>query len=123
MRFLGYNISEHKTLRVAMSSVFGIGSNVGVQVCRRLGLADNIVLDSLTTEHLQEIQKWVEENKVTEFELRKKIDDSLKRIKSSKSYKAMRHRYGLPVRGQRTHSNGKTQKKFGSFRGVGLTKK
>lgn len=123
MRFLGYNISEHKTLKVALHSVFGVGPNVGVQVCRKLGLAENIVLDLLTVEHLYDIQKWVEENKVTEFELRKRVDDSLKRIKSSKSYRAMRHRYGLPVRGQRTHSNGRTQKKYASFRGVGLVKK
>jgi small subunit ribosomal protein S13 len=122
MRFFGYNIADNTTLLLALSQIYGIGKNSGLKTCKNLGFSTQLPITLLNEVHIQEIQRWMENNKLTELELRKKVDGTLKNLQTIHCYRGMRHRLGLPVRGQRTHSNAKTQKKR-AFTRVNLSKK
>nr|YP_009004117.1 ribosomal protein S13 [Tsukubamonas globosa]BAO51959.1 ribosomal protein S13 [Tsukubamonas globosa] len=107
MRFLGHEIKEKYPIQVALTTVFGIGTATANLVCFQLGISPLLRIGLLSELQLNKLRRWVELNTVIDFELKKKLDANMDLILNTNSYKALRHRSGLPVRGQRTRSNAK----------------
>ena len=104
---------KKKYLIHALQEVYGLGSSLSVQLCRSLGFQKNFLLKGLTDEDIYYIDQLMDDLKLTIkgdlFRFRKERIDELVSIKS---YRGLRHRQGLPVRGQRTHTNAQTVKKL-----------
>lgn len=111
MRFLGHEIKEQFPIQIALSSVFGIGNSTAQLICYELGISPVLRISNLSEVQLAKLRRWIELNTIIDFELKKKLDTCMDNILNTNSYKALRHRSGLPVRGQRTRSNAQTQRK------------
>lgn len=111
MRFLGHEIKDSLSVTVALAKIFGIGTSTSSLICNQLGISTLLPIGLLSELQLNKLRRWIELNTIIDFELKKKLDSYLTAIVNTNSYKALRHRSGLPVRGQRTRSNAKTQRK------------
>lgn len=116
LHILGVYISPHQKLEIALSTVYGIGPARAEKICEELGLGKNIRVNQLTNIQIYEISKHIEEHYLVGSDLRKDIRYFLQKLKSLKCYRGIRHTMKLPVRGQRTHTNAKTQKRIGKQR-------
>jgi len=105
----GVNLSEDKSVFTALSTIFGIGKNISKIICNKLSITFSYKVKDLT-----ELQKHIIiqelENYIIEQELKKNIIENVITLVKIGSYKGIRHNAGLPTRGQRTRTNGKTQK-------------
>jgi small subunit ribosomal protein S13 len=109
-RILGVDIPRNKVARVALRSIYGVGPSVADQVLAKCGIDLNKNSNELTEEEANEIRKVLETEYVVEGDLRRQIGLNIKRLKDLGCYRGVRHRKGLPVRGQRTHTNARTRK-------------
>jgi small subunit ribosomal protein S13 len=114
--FLGTSISEDKKITVALTQIYGIGKKGATFICKNLGLTDNIRIFELTKEQKIKLIRYIENSTllITE-DLKRSIFDFKTKLITIRSYRGIRSQQGFPVRGQRTHTNSKTSKKFKKF--------
>ena len=109
-RISGVNIPSGKRIEVALTYVFGIGTTRAKKICKDASLEPNKRVNNLTEDELTRIRDIVEKNYTVEGDLRREISVNLKRLIDLGCYRGLRHRKGLPVRGQRTNTNARTRK-------------
>lgn len=109
-RILGVDIPRNKAMRVAIRSLYGVGPTLANEVLTKAGVDLEKSSNDLTEEEVQTIRNILEENYSVEGDLRREIGLNIKRLKDMGCYRGVRHRKGLPVRGQRTHTNARTRK-------------
>jgi small subunit ribosomal protein S13 len=109
-RIAGIDIPREKRLEVSLTYVFGIGRSTAKKVCTELGIDPDTRVRNLTDEEVNRIRLWVDANLRVEGDLRRDVAQDIKRKVEIGCYQGIRHRKGLPVRGQRTHTNARTRK-------------
>jgi small subunit ribosomal protein S13 len=109
-RISGVDIPREKRLEISLTYVYGIGKPTAQKICSETGLDPNQRVRNLTDDEVARIRNWVEENLTVEGDLRREVAQDIKRKIEIGSYQGIRHRKGLPVRGQRTHTNARTRK-------------
>ena len=120
-RIAGIEIENEKRLWVALLGIYGVGETSAKEMCQKTKIDENTKIKDLTEVQLDVIRKYIEENFVVEGELRQNIFRDIKRLKDIRCYRGIRHKLGLPVRGQRTRHNAHTRK--GKSRPVGGLKR
>ena len=119
-RIAGINIPPHKHAEIGLTAIFGIGRNTAQKICDSVGIAFSKKIKDLTDGDLEKIRDEV--NKLTiEGDLRREISMNIKRLMALGCYRGLRHRRGLPMRGQRTRTNARTRK--GPRKGAAALKK
>jgi small subunit ribosomal protein S13 len=106
----GVNIPDNKRVEVSLRSIFGIGATQAVDVCQKSGILDNPKVRDLSDSQLARIREVIDREKVVEGDLRREVNMNIRRLIDIGSYRGLRHRRGLPVRGQRTKTNGRTKR-------------
>ncbi len=120
-RILGVDIPAKKKVAYSFRYIYGIGPQRADQIVAEAGLNPDMRADDLTEEQLAQVLQIITEHKwVVEGDLRREITGNLKRLQAIQCYRGIRHRRGLPVRGQRSSTNARTRK--GSRRTVGVAK-
>ncbi len=109
-RISGVDIPREKRLEISLTYVFGIGKSTAQRLCADLGLNPDTRVRDLTDEEVARIRTWVDSNIRVEGDLRRDVSQDIKRKIEIGCYQGIRHRKGLPVRGQRTHTNARTRK-------------
>ena len=109
-RISGVDIPREKRLEIALTYIFGIGKPTAQKICAELGLDPNTRVRDLTDEEVNRIRSYVDTNLEVEGDLRREISQDIKRKIEIGCYQGVRHRKGLPVHGQRTHTNARTRK-------------
>jgi small subunit ribosomal protein S13 len=109
-RVAGVDLPGRKRSEIALQSVYGIGRTRALEILNRVGIDPNSRPDNWTEDEARAVRKVVEEDYVVEGPLRTEIQLSIKRLMDIVCYRGLRHRKGLPVRGQRTKTNARTRK-------------
>ena len=109
-RVIGIDIPDNKRLEISLMYIFGIGRALSNEICEKLGLDKNMRAVKLTQDDIARINSLLQTEYVAEGDLRRQIQNNIKRLVSIHSYRGLRHRLGLPVRGQRTRTNSRTRK-------------
>lgn len=109
-RILGVELPNNKKTFVALTYIYGIGYTRAKEILSGTEIDGDKRAKDLTDEEVSRIAKYINEHFKVEGELRTEVDRSIKRLIEIGSYRGYRHRNGLPVRGQKTHSNGRTRK-------------
>ena len=109
-RISGVDIPREKRLEIALTYIFGVGKPTAQKICSDTGLDPNQRVRNLTDDEVARIRNWVEENLTVEGDLRREVAQDIKRKIEIGCFQGIRHRKGLPVRGQRTHTNARTRK-------------
>lgn len=109
-RIIGIDIPPNKRLEVSFTYLYGIGRNLSKELIAKLGLDPNMRAGKLTDEDIAKINSMLQSEYVVEGDLRRQVQNNIKRLISIHSYRGMRHKVGLPVRGQRTKTNARTRK-------------
>ena len=109
-RIAGVDIPREKRLEVALTYIYGIGETSAQQVCQATGIDVSTRVRDLTDEEVVRLRNWIDNNLKVEGDLRRDVAQDIKRKMEIGSYQGIRHRRGLPVRGQRTHTNARTRK-------------
>jgi small subunit ribosomal protein S13 len=118
-RILGIDIPGHKRIEIALQYVYGLGPLSASEVLQKAEIEPSIRAKDLSEAQMSQIVNAIQDGKyVIEGDLRREIGMNLKRLQAIKSYRGLRHTRGLPVRGQRTSTNGRTRK--GPRRTVGV---
>jgi small subunit ribosomal protein S13 len=109
-RVIGVDIPNNKRLEIALTYVYGIGRPTSTKVCAALGLDPGMKARDLTEEQITTLANYVQKEYPVEGVLRRQIAAAIGRLRDIGCYRGMRHRRGLPVRGQRTRTNARTRK-------------
>ena len=109
-RISSVDIPREKRVEVALTYIFGIGLPTSQKLCADLGLDPNTKVSALTDDEVAKIRAYVDENLRIEGDLRRDVQNDIKRKIEIGCLQGIRHRRGLPVRGQRTHTNARTRK-------------
>lgn len=109
-RVIGIDIPGKKRLVISLTYLYGIGRHTAEQICRELGFDESVRAETLSQEDVARINAHLQENYVVEGDLRRQVQNDIKRLISINCYRGQRHRVGLPVRGQRTSTNARTRK-------------
>ncbi|ECY1048959.1 30S ribosomal protein S13 [Salmonella enterica] len=108
-RIAGINIPDQKHAVIALTSIYGVGKTRSKAILAAAGIAENVKISELSEEQIDTLRDEVAKF-VVEGDLRREISMSIKRLMDLGCYRALRHRRGLPVRGQRTKTNARTRK-------------
>jgi len=108
-RILGVDLPRNKAMKIAIRALYGVGPKVGQEVLEKVGISPLKNSNDLTEEETQSIRAALE-GYLVEGDLRREVGLNIKRLKDLGCYRGVRHRKGLPVRGQRTHTNARTRK-------------
>jgi small subunit ribosomal protein S13 len=109
-RIAGVDIPREKRLGTSLTYIFGVGGTTASQVCKATGIDPGTRVRDLTDEEVTRLRNWVDANLKVEGDLRRDVSQDIKRKMEIGSYQGIRHRRGLPVHGQRTHTNARTRK-------------
>lgn len=109
-RVIGIDIPDSKRLEISLTYIFGIGRHVSNEIIEKLGLDKNMRAHKLTEDDIARLNSLITAEYMVEGDLRRQVQNNIKRLISIHSYRGMRHRLGLPVRGQRTRTNSRTRK-------------
>jgi small subunit ribosomal protein S13 len=109
-RIAGVNIPTNKRVLISLRYIFGIGPNNAKVICERLGIPEDRRVNQLTDEEVLHIRELIDREYRVEGDLRREEAMNKKRLMDMACYRGLRHRRGLPVRGQRTHTNARTRK-------------
>lgn len=109
-RIAGVNIPTQKRVEIALTYIYGIGRTSASRLCERLGIPPERRVHDLTEAELVSIRDSIGQEFMVEGDLRRKTAMDIKRLMDLGCYRGLRHRRGLPVRGQRTHTNARTRK-------------
>ena len=108
-RIAGVNIPDRKHTVIALQQIYGVGPTGAKRICARAGVRPEVKIRELTEGELEALRSAVAEHTV-EGDLRRQVSMDIKRLMDLGCYRGLRHRRGLPVRGQRTHTNARTRK-------------
>ena len=109
-RISGIDLPSHKRVEIALTYIYGIGRSRSVEILKETKINPNSKLKELSEDEIGKLRKFIDKEYIVEGELRSKTSMSIKRLMDIKSYRGLRHKRGLPVRGQRTKTNSKTRK-------------
>ena len=109
-RIAGVDIPREKRLEISLTYIFGIGRPTSQKICEATGLNPNTRVRDLTEDEVNRIRAWVDQNITVEGDLRRDVQQDIKRKIEIGCLQGVRHRKGLPVRGKRTHTNARTRK-------------
>lgn len=109
-RIAGINIPTGKRTVIALTYIHGIGPTTAKKICAACGIADERRVNELSEDEVTRIRDMVDQDLTVEGELRRDVAMNIKRLMDLGCYRGLRHRRGLPVRGQRTHTNARTRK-------------
>lgn len=109
-RIAGVDLPRGKRIEVALTYIFGIGRSSSQKILAGAGVDSNISTDEITAEQVTGIRKIIDEKYQVEGDLRREVSMNIKRLMDLGAYRGLRHRRGLPVRGQRTSTNARTRK-------------
>jgi len=109
-RISGVNLPTNKRVKVALTYIFGIGPTIANKICKDIGISDDKRVSKLTDEEVLKIREYIEGKFKVEGDLRSEVSLNIKRLTDLGTYRGLRHRKKLPVRGQRTHTNARTRK-------------
>jgi len=120
-RIQGVDIPGNKRVHVALTYIYGIGDKIAMDICQAAGIAPEVKARDLSEEEVTRITTHIQDSYVVEGQLRRQVQQNITRLKDIGSYRGIRHRRGLPVRGQNTRTNARTRK--GPARTVAKKKK
>jgi small subunit ribosomal protein S13 len=109
-RIAGVNIPTNKRVLIALTYIHGIGPAKAKEITAKLGIADATRVQDLTDQEVLQIRETIDADHTVEGDLRRQTSQNIKRLMDLACYRGLRHRKGLPVRGQRTHTNARTRK-------------
>jgi small subunit ribosomal protein S13 len=109
-RIAGVNIPTNKRVTVSLRYIFGIGPKKAQDICTRLNIPDDRRVNQLSDDEVLRIRELIDREYRVEGDLRRELAMNVKRLMDLGCYRGLRHRRGLPVRGQRTHTNARTRK-------------
>ncbi len=109
-RIAGVDVPREKRLEISLTYIFGVGRTMAQTVCEAVGIDRNTRVRDLTDEEVVRLRTWIDDNQRVEGDLRREVDQDIRRKMEIGSYQGIRHRKGLPVRGQRTQTNARTRK-------------
>ena len=109
-RIAGVDLPRDKRLEIGLTYIYGIGLTRAQKVCSDTGVDPDTRIRQLTDDEVTRIRRYIEANFEVEGDLRREVQQNIKRKVEIGSYQGIRHRRGLPVRGQRTHTNARTRK-------------
>lgn len=115
-RISGVDLPRDKKIGIALTYIFGIGRTAASKICESANVSAEVRANALSEEELRRIREVIDAGYKVEGDLRREISMNIKRLMDLGCYRGLRHRRGLPVRGQRTHTNARTRK--GPKRGV-----
>lgn len=121
VRIAGVDIPNHKHISIALTHIYGIGRPMAKKILNELGIPEDRKTQDLAEDEIVKIREYIDNNCRVEGDLRREVSQSIKRLIEINCYRGIRHKRGLPVRGQRTHTNARTRK--GRRRSVGIKKK
>ena len=109
-RIAGLNIPTNKRVVIALTYIFGIGRTKAEEICRKVGVPEARRVNQLGDDEVMRIREVIDHDYKVEGDLRREVAINIKRLMDLGCYRGLRHRRGLPVRGQRTHTNARTRK-------------
>lgn len=109
-RIAGVNIPTQKRVEIGLRSIYGIGPSKAQEICAKLGIPSERRVHQLTDAEVLKIRETIDHEYKVEGDLRREVAMNIKRLMDLGCYRGLRHRKGLPVRGQRTHTNARTRK-------------
>lgn len=108
-RIAGINVADHKHAEIALTAIYGIGRQTARDICAEVGIPTSIKIKELSEDQVEMIRKVISAMTV-EGDLRREVSMNIKRLMDLGCYRGIRHRRGLPLRGQRTRTNARTRK-------------
>jgi len=120
-RIAGVDLPRDKRLAVALSYIYGIGRPLSTKILRETGVSPDTKVRDMTEDEISRLRDYIERNLQVEGDLRRIVTANIQRLTDIGCYRGLRHRRGLPVRGQRTRTNARTRK--GPRRTVGVRRK
>lgn len=120
-RILGVDLPREKRVEIGLTYIYGIGLTRAKKICAEAGVNPDTRVRDLTEEEVVKMRDVIDANYTVEGDLRRETSQNIKRLMEIGCYRGLRHRKGLPVRGQRTHTNARTRK--GPRRQIGAKKK
>jgi len=109
-RIAGVNIPTNKRVIIALTYIYGIGPAISKSICEKVGITAERRVNELTDAEVLKIREAIDADLLVEGDLRRERNQNIKRLMDMGNYRGLRHRRGLPVRGQRTHTNARTRK-------------
>jgi small subunit ribosomal protein S13 len=109
-RIAGVDLPKNKRMEIALTYIFGIGRSASRKILQSAGVSFDTKTDNLTDDEVVKIRQVIDQGQKVEGDLRRDVQMNIKRHVDVGSYRGLRHRKGLPVRGQRTHTNARTRK-------------
>jgi len=120
-RIAGVDLPKTKRVEIGLTYIYGIGRSLSRRILQQAGVNFDTKVKDLTEEEVTTLRQIIEKQCKVEGDLRREVANSIKRLMDIGSYRGLRHRRGLPVRGQRTHTNARTRK--GPRKSIGVRKK
>ncbi len=109
-RIAGINLPTNKRVVIALTYIHGIGKTASVEICRSIGIDGSKRINEISDSEVMQIREHIDTNLMVEGDLRRERSMNIKRLMDLGCYRGLRHRRGLPVRGQRTSTNARTRK-------------
>lgn len=109
-RLVGVDLPREKRLEIALTSIYGMGRTRAHETLEATGISPDLRVADLGDDEVIKLRDWIEQNYKVEGDLRREVQADIRRKVEIGSYQGLRHRRGLPVRGQRTHTNARTRK-------------
>ena len=120
-RLVGVDLPRDKRIEVGLTYIYGIGLTTSKKILAETGVNPDTRVNDLTEDELSKLRDYIQANLTTEGDLHREVSQNIKRLMEIGCYRGLRHRRGLPVRGQRTHTNARTR--TGPKRQIGGKKK
>jgi small subunit ribosomal protein S13 len=120
-RISGVDLPREKRVEIGLTYIFGVGLTTAQKILRETGINPDTRVRNLTEEEVVRLREYIDRQLKVEGDLRREVGQNIKRLMEIGCYRGLRHRKGLPVRGQRTHTNARTRK--GPRRQIGAKKK
>ena len=120
-RLVGVDLPRDKRVEIGLTYIYGIGLTSAKKICAETGVNPDTRVRDLTEEETIKMRDYIDANFIVEGDLRRETSQNIKRLMEIGCYRGLRHRKGLPVRGQRTHTNARTRK--GPRKQIGAKKK
>jgi len=109
-RLVGVDLPRNKRIEIGLTYIYGIGLTTSKKILAETGINPDTRTDDLTEEELSKLRDYIQNNLTVEGDLHREVSQNVKRLMEIGCYRGLRHRRGLPVRGQRTHTNARTRK-------------
>ena len=109
-RLFGGDLPREKRIEIGLTYIYGIGNTTAKKIIAETGVNPDIRVKDISEDDLQKIREYIDKNLTVEGDLHREVSQNIKRLMEIGCYRGLRHRKGLPVRGQRTHTNARTRK-------------